>query len=307
MTRRVLKDLSTVTYCVDDLAASVAAWTDLLGYRLVDDTPVSQAQAAAWNTPAAAGLPCCLLQTPSGEEVFIRYIQTGERRGFESRATTGWTATELLVQDPDGLAMQLSGSVIQRLAGPGDLFPGPKAPRAMQAIGPCGELLYFTRILAGGSRYGMKQARTPVDRPFIVTIAGDSMPAMHEFYQQQLGMRVFEPMAFNNGILAHSCGAPPGTIFPTSVSPIPGRRFLIEFDEFPAGRLPTRARSAGLPPPGMAMVSCQVASLDEIGLPFRAPPVTLDGPPYHGRRAAVIAGATGEWLELLEGDRKCIE
>ena len=206
----------------------------------------------------------------------------------------------MLVQDPDRLASELEGSPFRRLAGPGDLFPGPKAPRAMQVVGPCGELLYFTRILPGGSRYGMKQAQSPVDRPFIVTISGTSTATMTDFYGRVLGMRIMEPMPFINGILAHACRVPADTVFPTTVSPIPGRRFLVEMDECPPG-LPARPRQAGQLPPGMAMVSCEVATLDAVCSPFRATPEPIDTFPYGGRRAAVVQGAAGEWLELIEG------
>lgn len=296
---RILRDLSIVSYAVPRLDELISAWQQYLDYRLVGEGQVSPEMAAAWQTPAAIHLPSALLQPASGDNVYLRFIATGEQRGYESPATAGWTATEMLVEDPDALAGRLAGSPFRRLAGPGDLFPGPKAPRAMQVVGPCGELLYFTRILPGGSRYGMKQARSPVDRPFIVTISGTSTAAMTAFYGEQLGMRIMEPMPFINGILAHACGVPASTVFPTTVSPIPGRRFLIEMDECPPG-LPDRPRQTGQLPPGMAMVSCEVDSLDEVGVAFVAPPVAIAATPYAGRRVAMVRGAAGEWLELIE-------
>jgi hypothetical protein len=297
---RLLRSLCLVTYCVEELDSSVAAWTEYLGYQLVDTDPISEALAASWGTPAAAGKPAALLQPASGEPIFLRFIATGETRGFESPATAGWTATELLVQDPDALAARLETSPFQRLAGPGDLFPGPKSPRAMQVVGPTGELIYFTRILPGGSRYGMKQARCPVDRPFIVTVSGTSTSAMQAFYAETLGMRVMPPMNFINGILAHACGVSPTTNFPTSISTSPGRRYLIEMDECPPG-LPERPRQAGQLPPGMAMVSSRVRSLAPLVPSLRAEPMAVSQAPYGGRRTGVVVGAAGEWLEVLEG------
>jgi catechol 2,3-dioxygenase-like lactoylglutathione lyase family enzyme len=296
---RILRDLAVVTYAVPELERVTSAWQQWLDYRLVSDAPVSPAQAGVWQTPAAAGRPCALLQPASGESVYLRFIATGEQRGYEAPASAGWTATEMLVGDPDALAARLADSPFRRLAGPGDLFPGPKAPRAMQVVGVCGELLYFTRILPGGSRYGMKQARSPVDRPFIVTISGTSTAAMTDFYGKALGMRIMEPMPFINGILAHACGVPSSTVFPTTVSPIPGRRFLVEMDECPPG-LAARPRQENQLPPGMAMVTFEVERLDAILVPFFTGPQAVTGPPYNGRRAAVIQGAAGEWLELIE-------
>ena len=290
-----------VTYCVDRLAPSRDAWIEYLDYRLAGEGQIDAHLAASWQAPETAGLPYCLLQPASGEAFWIRYIETGERCGFESPATRGWTATELLVADTDRLAAKLADSPFVRLAGPGDLFPGPKAPRAMQAVGPAGELLYFTRLLPGGSRYGLKQAKSAVDRAFIVTVAGDSTAVMRGFYADVLAMRVMEPMPFINGILAHSCGAPPNTVFPTSVVPLPGRRYLVELDEFPDG-LPPRPRRAGLLPPGMAMVSFRVDDLARVADRLLTDTATSGALPYHGRCSAVIRGAADELLELIEGN-----
>ena len=35
---------------------------------------------------------------------------------------------------------------------------------------------------------------------------------------------------------------------------------------------------------------------------MRAPPRTINGMPYGGRRVGVIEGNAGEWLELIEGN-----
>ena len=298
MATRTLKGLEIVTWCVADLGAAIEGWSRYLDFQVVEHSHLSAA-ADVWGTPAAADCASALLQPASGDTVFMRFVETGERYGYDQPLTAGWTAAELLVEDPDALADKLAGTPFRRLAGPGNLFPGPKAPRAMQMTGPSGELLYFTRILPGGSRYGMKQARSFVDRPFIVTIAGSSMARMQGFYSRQLGMRVMAPMPFINGILAHAGSLPSNTVFPTAISPIPGRKFLVELDECPAS-LPSRPVTAGLPPPGMAIVSFNVANLDTPGLDLRVPPMRVDAPPYNGRRAAVISGPAGEWLELLE-------
>ncbi len=297
--RRTLRRLEIVSWCVADLAAVERGWTAAPGFRVVARGTVDAALAATWDTPALRACPWILLAPASGEAVWLRFIATGEQRGYHQPLTAGWCATEFLATDPDALAGQLADSGFRRLAGPAELFPGPKAPRAMQATGPADELVYFTRILPGGSRYGMKQARSFVDRPFIVTVAGSERAAMEAFYSEQLGMRIMPPLQFVNGILAAACGAAPDTVFPTVIVPIPGRRFLVELDQCPPG-LPPRPQQPGLPPPGMSVVSFGVASLDAIGLPFRAPPRPLTAPPYAGRRVAVVSGAAGEWLELIE-------
>lgn len=301
---KLLRDIAIVTHCVADLDTATAQWRSVLDYAVVESGRLGSDACAAWDAPAAAGQRYALLQPASGERCYLRFVETGER-GHGPPASWGWTATELLVQDPDALALRFIGTGFRRLSGPGDLYPRPKAPRAMQVIGPSGELLYFTRLLPGGSRYGLRQARSWVDRPFICTLGGPASAGMHDFYAGVLGHRIMERTPFVNGTLAMLCEAPPGTVFPTAVVRIPGRRFLLEMDEFPA-HIGPRRRAAGQLPAGMSMVSFVVRSLAAVlalrpaGVTLRAPPRPLPGVAYGGRRVAVIEGAVGEWLELIE-------
>jgi hypothetical protein len=296
---KLLRSIVMVTHCVEDLDVAREGWSEILGFSVVESGVVGAVHAAAWRAPAAQGSRYCVLQPASGDDCWIRFVETGER-GHAPPATWGWSATELLATDVDGLARRIEGTAFTRLGGPGDLYPRENAPRAMQVIGPSGELVYFTRLLPGGSRYGLKQAKSDVDRPFIVTVGGPSSATMHAYYGGTLGLRVMDRTPFMNGILAMLCQSPPGTVFPTAVARIPGRRFLLEMDEYPAHVGPRTVRDGHLPP-GMSMVSFAVRDLGDFeALGLRAPPRALEGIGYDGRRVAVVEGAVGEWLELIE-------
>jgi len=301
---QLLRDVVMVTHCVADLEITEQQWSQLLGYATVERGTLGADRCAAWDTPGAIGQRYALMQPASGEPVYLRFIETGER-GHGPPATRGWSATELLVQDVDELARRLEGTGFRRLGGPGDLYARPNAPRAMQVLGPAGELVYFTRLLPGGSRYGLRQARSWVDRPFIITVGGPASAGLEQFYGEVLGQRIMERTPFVNGILALMCQVPPHTVFPTAIARIPGRRFLLEIDEYPPTVQP-RPRRPGHLPGGMAMVSFAVGDLDVLGplarhgVTARATPRALQGTGYGDRRAVVIEGPAGEWLELIE-------
>ena len=293
-----LRRIEIATLCVSDISICISAYTNLLDYQVIDECELSQSLAAAWSTPDMTGMPYALLQPSSGAEVYLRFIETGRTGGYWPPVTQGWIATEILTTDPDALLEKLQGSAFTHIGGPGDLYPHPKSARALQMAGPAGELMYFTRILPGGSRFGLHGAKTFVDRPFIMVTGGTSMDETHGFYGGVLGLRVTEPSAFVIGQMSRVLGVDPRTAYPVSLARIPGRSFLIELEELPP-YIERRHVPEDQLPEGLAMVSFTSAPLDELNLIYRAEPRRIDIPPYNGRKVAVIEGPAGEWLELI--------
>jgi catechol 2,3-dioxygenase-like lactoylglutathione lyase family enzyme len=296
---RALRSIEIATHCVPALEVCISAYVDLLDFRVVDHGALPETLCAAWDTPDMVGRRYALLQPESGALVFLRFIETGNRGGYWPPVTQGWTATEMLATDPDALTKKLAGTVFRRIGGPANLYPGAKAARAMQTAGPAGELMYFTRILPGGSRFGLKGARSFVDRPFIMVVGGASMARATDFYAGVLGLRVTESAPFVIGQMSRVLGAHPQTAYPVSLARIPGRKFLLELEELPAD-IVLRNRPDGQLPEGLSMVSFTSASLSELALDYRAAPQTVDLPPYRGRKVAVVEGPSGEWLELID-------
>jgi len=284
---------------VPDLAACVSVYRDLLDYQPVDAGRIPESLAAVWATPAMVGLPYVLLQPASGAGVYLRFIETGDAGGYWPPVTQGWIATEVLTTDPDEVFERLKDSAFTHLGGPADLYPSPKSARALQMSGPAGELMYFTRILPAGSRFGLHGAKSFVDRPFIMVVGGTSMADIHEFYGEVLGLQIFEQEPFLIRQMSRVLKLPPETGYPISIARIPGRAFLLELEELPAN-IARRTVPEGQLPEGLAMVSFASAPLDELKLDYRAAPQAIDLPPYNGRKVAVIEGPTGEWLELID-------
>lgn len=296
---RALRRIEIATHCVPDLRACVPVYCDLLDYRLVDEGRLPATLAAAWATPDMQGMPYALLQPASRAEVYLRFIQTGNAGGYWPPVTQGWIATEILTTDPEAVLAKLRTTAFTHIGGPADLYPSPKSARALQMAGPAGELMYFTRILPGGSRFGLHGARCFVDRPFIMVVGGTSLPDIHAFYGDVLGLQIWEQAPFRIGQMSRVLHLPPQTSYPISLARIPGRSFLLELEELPPyiGR---RNVPEGQLPEGLAMVSFAAAPLHELRLDFRAAPRAIDLLPYKGRKVAVVEGPAGEWLELIE-------
>lgn len=294
----MLKYIATVTILVNQLSAVEAPYRDELGYQAVHRGAIPAAQAELWDTPAMAGRPFVILQPVSDRPVYLRLIEDPTAAVPEAATTFGWNAIEMLAQDPDALLRQFEGTAFSVIGPPRNLGRAADAPRAMQAIGPARELLFFTRVTETGLPIPMMPAATPVDRVFIMVVGGPSMPALQNFYGKGLGLPVGKPNAWQITVLSRALGLPMSTTYPLAVAPMP-RDFLIELDEYPARAIP-RPVAPGSLPPGPAMVTFGVDDLDDFSLTWRAPPTRIQEFPYNGQEAAVVLGPAGEWLELVE-------
>lgn len=293
----MLRTIVIVTITASNLAAVEQAYREYLGYEVVERGTISRVLASVWGTPAAIGRPYLLLQPPSGEKVYLRFVQAEPTEGYAPLRTVGWNCTELLVQDVDDLAKKLENSPFQILGPPRNLSSNENI-RAMQVLGPANEVLYLTRLKPGQSGFNLGSAKTYVDRVFVVVLGSKDLQAALDFYAQQLKLPVTQPMQVRISVLSKAYGMDPERMHKLALAQLPGR-FLIEIDEYPesATRRPQRA---GDLPPGMAMVSFEVDSLDALKLEWIRPPIKLKQAPYHGRRAAIVIGAAGEWIELIE-------
>jgi len=294
----MLKSIAIVTLLVNQLAAVEGPYRDELGYQPVHRGVVSSEQAALWAAPVLAGKSFVILEPASGRPVFLRMIEDPAAVMPEPGTTHGWNAIESVVQDPDALVRQFEGSAFRVVGPPKDLWNAPDAPRAMQAIGPAREFLYFTRVIPSGMSIPVSAAERPVDRVFIMVVGGPSMPALRDFYGRELGLAVGDASNWQISVLSRALGLPTDTTYPLAVAALP-REFLVELDEYPRQARPRSVPSGSLPP-GPAMVTFTVPELDDFQLRWRSPPARIAEFPYSGQEAGVTVGPAGEWIELVE-------
>jgi hypothetical protein len=296
----MLSAIIAVTLSAADLRATEEAYTQYLDFKVVERGEVSKDLAASWGAPLAQGRKFTLLQSSSGAEVYLRIVQSPVTPGYEVMKTHGWNANEILCQDPDAMAVRLASSPFRMVGAPRPLNSNPKV-RAMQAIGPAGELIYLTRIPPEGGAAIKLPAQSFVDRTFIVVLGGASMSAMRDYYARVLRMKVTEPASSPINVLNDAWKKDAAHLTPLALVLIaPG--FAIELDEYPPDATPRPTRPGDLPP-GIAMISFAADRFDTAALDWRVAPAARSAAPYRGRRAGMLQGAAGEWIELLETPR----
>jgi hypothetical protein len=286
-----LGSIRAVTYTVPDLRVIEETYPRWLGYGVVARGEVPAAVAAGWRAPAVARRPMLTLAPASGEAVYLRFIEVPAARGWRSLTTHGWNVSEFVVQDVDRLAASLADSPFQIIGPPTSLQRFPLI-RAMQAIGPCGECLYFTQVSAG-SGLELATARSFVGRIFIVVAGGPDIDALFHTYSL-FGNDIDAPVSTRVRVISLVNNLPAETEHLHGLIKLSAGT-LIELDRYPAVTRP-RMTAAGTLPAGMAMVTFAVDSLPA-GIERSRENVLL---PTVVAPAATLAGAAGELIELME-------
>lgn len=294
----MLKSIVMVTMLVTNLNAVEEAYDNDLGYQVVEEGQIDRSLGSVWGARGMNKHPYVIMQPKSGEEVYLRFIEDKSMTNYRPMGTHGWNSTELLVEDPDALAVQLSNSSFNIIGQPYDLYPTPDAPRAMQVLGPSNEIIYLTRIIPGGSGFNLGSAQSYVDRVFIMVVGGPSMKALQDFYSQKLNMPVTEASDWTIGVISRLNNLPEDTVYPLALVSFE-QDFLIELDEYPSVVVP-RKRAVNHLPSSTSVVSFLVDSLDNFDIKWRRPPQSIQNFPYNGRKVGVTIGPAGEWIELIE-------
>ncbi len=293
-----LQRLLCCTLTAPDADQAAQCYVDWLGYRIIERAAVSVALAQHWDAPLTAGRRCVVLAAPTGRDATLRFIEQPPAPPDSPLLAQGWNAVEILVEDPYELARSLAGSPFKVVVPPRPL-PFDADIRAMQVIGPAGELLYLTALPANRVILDLHPARCRVDRPFITVLGTPQISAALDYFSRTLHTAVIAPSLVNVQIVNEQFGLPGDHRIPLGIVKLP-KDYLVEVDEYPAATRP-RVRPSGQLTPPIAMVSFECLSLDELKLPWRQRPSRLPDAPYLGRRAGVTVGPAGAWIELIEG------
>jgi catechol 2,3-dioxygenase-like lactoylglutathione lyase family enzyme len=293
----VLGRISTVTITAPDLRATVGAYQQHLGYRVTDDGALGHDTARAWGRPALASARAVLMEPESGADTFLRFVEGPSYSDYQPFACLGWNAAELIVADVDRLDEQLRGTPFRVIGPPADLSFSDQI-RAMQVIGPSREVLYLTQFKSKLPIFDTPDARSFVDRVFIVILGGASLDGLQDYYHQQHGLARAPAMPLVITILSAQYGLPADHLHPLAALQVGGQCY-IEVDQMPAA-VQSRPCLPGQLPPGVAMVSFEVDRLPDalpgaLGEAHRSASL-----PYGGRRSCACVGAAGELIELIE-------
>ena len=264
----MLKSILMVWVLAQNLALTQEAYEDYLGYRSVDAGVMSAELAAAIDRPELADRRFVTMMPRSGPQVGLRLVE-GDTSGYVPMKRVGWSAIELLVQDPEQLESELPGSAFRHLQGP-DFLTEQKNILAMQVTGPNQELFYLTHMIDPSKSFLRPQpSPEPVGQTFIMVMGSPDLEASLAFWRRYFDNGIVGPIPYRIGVLSDAYDLPGETLHPLAlVSMSDG--YGIEIDQYPdeATAVPAPEDERG----GVILVSL---SVDPEGLkaplPWRLP------------------------------------
>ncbi|MBL6812889.1 MAG: hypothetical protein ISQ66_05090 [Luminiphilus sp.] len=264
----MLKSILMVWVLAHNLALTQEAYEDYLGYRSVDAGVMSAELAAAIDRPELADRRFVTMMPRSGPQVGLRLVE-GDTSGYVPMKRVGWSAIELLVQDPEQLESELPGSAFRHLQGP-DFLTEQKNILAMQVTGPNQELFYLTHMIDPSKSFLRPQpSPEPVGQTFIMVMGSPDLEASLAFWRRYFDNGIVGPIPYRIGVLSDAYDLPGETLHPLAlVSMSDG--YGIEIDQYPdeATAVPAPEDERG----GVILVSL---SVDPEGLkaplPWRLP------------------------------------
>lgn len=285
---------------VSNLGVAVRDYRDTLGMRLMLEESVARDLANSWGCPNIAGTNMALLQPASGSECFVRLIEQPDHPEFKPTRSFGWAAYEFTVQNVFDWLKRLEGSSFT-VVGPPKKLEGLPYFIPMQALGPGRELVYLNEVFENTPTSDLPMAQSLTDRIFIVVLAAQDREKSVRWYLEKLQLDEGETHRLAYSMINKAFEFSADTM--TDLTMVQNERLpIVEIDGYPL-QTTKRPQHEGMLPPGNAMVSLAVDSLDALNLDWIEPPVERAEIPYCGRRTACTFGPDGELLELVEISR----
>lgn len=286
------------TITAPDIAAVEGDYRRYLGYVVRERGRVTAAQARSWMSPRTAGRPYVLLSPDAAPEVFVRVVQGPRVARYRPLTTWGWNAIEIVVDDTDATYERFRGGPFRVIGEPANLSGYPSI-RAFQVEGRAREVLYLTSETGDRARSPLPAPDGPVGRIFIMVVAGPEPQRLVDWYAEAFGLPRGKLQDRPVGVLQRAQGLPPERLLPLTTTRLAQHGNLIEIDGY-SENAGERPRKPGHLPPGVAMTTMSMRSLDAVRARFLTEPTVLDGLLYGGRRSATVRGPAGELIELIE-------
>ena len=287
-----LGKIAAVTISTSDLNKMVWVYQEFLRYRVTKSGQITAKESSAWGAENLTNADYVVMQPEKSDDFSFRFIHQPDQSNYIAFKSVGWNAAELIVEDVDGLAVQLENSPFKIIGSPADLS-FTKDIRAMQVMGPANEILYLTQFKNKVPEFDSPKPRCSVDQTFIVVLAGKSLDEMQGYFQANFKLPKATVIESRIRSISRVFNFPADTKYKAAALALRDQS-MIELDELPKEGN-NRLSLDGYLPAGISMVSfLYYESSDKLKNTY---PSKL--PNHLLRRCSVKRGITNELIELI--------
>jgi hypothetical protein len=287
-----LGKIAAVTISTSNLNKMVEVYQEFLRYRVTKSGQITSKESSAWGAENITDADYVVMQPEKSDDFSFRFIHQPDQSNYIAFKSAGWNAAELIVEDVDGLAVQLENSPFKIIGAPADLS-FTKDIRAMQVMGPANEILYLTQFKKIVPEFDSPKPRCFVDQTFIVVLAGKSLNEMQDYFHENFALAKATIIESRIRSISRVFNYPEDTKYKAAALTLKGQS-MIELDELPKEGS-KRSSLDGCLPAGIAMVSFYYYESSE-----KCKNTYLSNLPNHAlRRCSVKRGITKELIELI--------
>lgn len=298
MTRWSHGEIACGTVVTPDFDQSLADYTCVLRLQLLEQGTVPPDLAASWGCPAMAGKRVTLLGADTAAGNMLRLVEGTAVPDYVPLRSYGWASLEITVEDVWSLHEAICADGAFRVIGAPKLVEGFDNFIPMQVIGRAGEVLYLNKVLRSMSSLDLPAAHAWVDRIFIAILAARDRAATVDFHVSQLGFEEDATYEITYTVINTAFGLPDSYKTAMTMTKA-GRTPASEVDQYPPATT-ERPKAVGELPPGVAMLTFAVRSLERCRAHWITPPEIRSGLLYQGRRCCTVRGPSSELIELIE-------
>lgn len=287
-----LGKIAAVTISTSDLNKMVEVYQEFLRYRVTKSGQITAKESSAWGAENLTNADYVVMQPEKSDDFSFRFIHQPDQSNYIAFKSVGWNAAELIVEDVDGLAVQLENSPFKIIGSPADLS-FTKDIRAMQVMGPANEILYLTQFKNKVPEFDSPKPRCSVDQTFIVVLAGKSLDEMQGYFQANFKLPKATVIESRIRSISRVFNFPADTKYKAAALALKDQS-MIELDELPKEGN-NRLSLDGYLPAGIAMVSfLYYESSDQFKNTYSS-----KLPNHLLRQCSVKRGITNELIELI--------
>lgn len=302
MSERQLGPIVGATLLHQNIDQVISCYQNSLGYKVVDEHIVSKTLAALWNSPKLLGNRVVVLAAANGQ-AWLRVVEDPNALPATPLKSHGWMALETNVKCVDAIntKIQNNHSALHftscfKVIGQPEYLQVSDAIKAMQVIGPAGEVSYLTQVNKEVPPFELPMTTYETAGLFIPVLCTPDRDKSLAFYQ-----------ALNN--------ADKGLNFKTKITVLNNAwdrdiehqyevatlqldgKCLIEIDQVPEAEPITN--NADSLPSGISIVSCRVKNIENIAQQFSLKIHHIDDSYYKNSAAILLKGPCGELIELI--------